>query len=227
MENSVPCVVKALPETSISEYWLSEEINKSTTNLMEIGLPVRAVVSDGHASNNSAFSTSLNKNGGDHKLFIYHPAYDGQLKTYLFFDTAHLTKNIRNNLLNRTKFVFPEYHLDLFEDATEVPAGYISWKMFYDICELDEKLQGNLHKAPKLTYKATHPGNNKQDVSLALAIFDETISAVIKSCYPNRLDAANVLNLFHKVFVTCNSKQVSNVPKTHNKPAFLFCCQLG
>ena len=58
--------------------------------------------------------------------------------------------------------------------------------MFYDIYELDEKLQGNLRKAPKLTYKATHPGNNKQDVSLALAIFDETTSAAIRSYYPNR-----------------------------------------
>ena len=70
---------------------------------------------------------------------------------------------------------------DLLEDAIDVPAGYISWKMFYYIYELDEKLQGNLRKVPKLTYKATHPGNNKQDVSLALAIFDEITSAAIRS----------------------------------------------
>ena len=101
--------------------------------------------------------------------------------------------------------------------------------MFYDIYELDEKLQGNLRKAPKLTYKATHPGNNKQDVSLALAIFDETTSAAIRSYYPNRLDAANFLNLFHKVLVICNSKQqfhTSNMLGNaaiadDNKPAFL------
>lgn len=35
----------------------------------------------------------------------------------------------------------------------------------------------NLKKAPKLTYTATHPRNNKQNVSLVLAVFDETISS--------------------------------------------------
>ena len=52
--------------------------------------------------------------------------------------------------------------------------------MFYDIYELDEKLRGNLRKAPKLTYN-THPRNNKEDVSLAFSIFDETTSVAIKS----------------------------------------------
>ena len=99
----------------------------------------------------------------------------------------------------------------------------------YDIYELDEKLQGNLRKAPKLIYKVIHPRNVKQDVSLALAIFDETILAAIKSCYPNRLDAANFLNIFHKLFVICNSKQqfhTSNMLGNdaiadYNKPPFL------
>ena len=60
--------------------------------------------------------------------------------------------------------------------------------MFLDIYELYEKLQGNLRKAPKLTYKTKHPKNSKQDVSLAFSIFDETTAAAIKSYNPNRLD---------------------------------------
>ena len=123
-------------------------------------------------------------------MLIYHPAYGDQLKTYLFFDIVHLIKKIRNNLLNRRKFVFPEYHVGLFEDAIDESAGYISWKMFYDVYKSDEKLQGILHKAPKLTYKATHSGNNKQDFLLTLAIFDETTAATIKSYYINRLNSA-------------------------------------
>ena len=47
-------------------------------------------------------------------------------------------------MLNRTKFFFPEYYFDLFEDAIDVPAGFIFWRMFYDIYELDEKLQETL-----------------------------------------------------------------------------------
>ena len=38
----------------------------------------------------------------------------------------------------------------------------------------------NLKKVPKLKYPATHSGNNKQNVSLALAVFDEATSA---GCY--------------------------------------------
>ena len=70
LKNSVPCVVKALPETSISGYWLSEETDKCITYLKEIGLQVRAVVSDDHATNVSVFSILLNKYSGDHELLI-------------------------------------------------------------------------------------------------------------------------------------------------------------
>ena len=98
----------------------------------------------------------------------------------------HLIKNIKNKILNRTKVVFSEYHFDLFDDAIDVPAIHISCRMSYDVYEMDEKLQGNLRKAPKLTYKATHPGNYKQDLSVASAIFDETTTDAIKSFYKNK-----------------------------------------
>lgn len=52
-------------------------------------------------------------------MLIYHPAYGDQLKTYLYFDLVHLIKNTRKNFLNRQKFVFPEYHFDLLEEAIE------------------------------------------------------------------------------------------------------------
>ena len=73
-----------MPEISIRGYGLKEEIDKCITNLKKIGLQVRAVVSDDHASNVSAFSMSLNKDRGDNELFIYHPAYGDQLKTFIF-----------------------------------------------------------------------------------------------------------------------------------------------
>ena len=69
-----------------------------------------------------------------------------------------MIKNIRNNLLNRKKFVFPEFEFDLFEDNIKVREGYLSWRMFYQIYEKDGALQGNLRKVPKLSYHATHPG---------------------------------------------------------------------
>ena len=151
------------------------------------------------------------------------------MKTYLLFDIIHLIKNIRNNLLNRKKFVFPEFIFDLFRDNINVPAGFISWDIFYKLYEKDEHLDSNLRKAHKLTYRTIHPGNKKQNVSLAPAIFDKTTSAGIISYFPERDDAASFLSLFHKLFIICNSKQQFNladqlgnaVVKGDNKPEFM------
>ena len=49
------------------------------------------------------------------------------------------------------------------------------------VYEKDLALDAGLRKAPKITMKVLHPGNFKQNVSLALAIFDETTSAAIHS----------------------------------------------
>ena len=151
------------------------------------------------------------------------------MKTYLFFDIIHLIKNIRNNLLNQKKFVFPSFSFDLLEDNIEVPAGYITWQLFYKIYENDQALRANLKKAPKITYQATHPGNNKQSVPLALAIFNETTTAAVLSYFPQRKDAAKFLSLFHKLFIIFNSKQQFNYSnklgnaavEAGNKPTFL------
>ena len=63
-----------------------------------------------------------------------------------------------------------------------------------------------MKKALKLTYRATHPGDNKQSVPLAVAIFDETIYAAIRSYFPNREDAAAFLHLISAWWSTSNSK---------------------
>lgn len=55
------------------------------------------------------------------------------------------------------------------------PPGYIAWHDLHLIHESDQQLDCNLRMAPKLTKSALHPGNNKQYVNLALAIFDEKL----------------------------------------------------
>ena len=82
---------------------------------------------------------------------------------------------MRNNLLSAKRFVFSSFSHRINEHVSvDVPDGYISWGDLHRIHEEDRKLDANLRKAPKLGYKALHPGNNKQSVPLALAIFDET-----------------------------------------------------
>ena len=64
----------------------------------------------------------------------------------------------------------------------------------------------NLSKGYKLSYKALHPGDNKQSVPLALAIFHPTTTAAIKNYFPKKLDAAEFLNLFNTWWTISNSK---------------------
>ena len=138
---------------------------------------------DNHASIIGKFTLLLEKYRGNHNLFIHHLVYGDHLKTCLFFDIAHLIENIRNNYLNRTKSLFSEHHFYSFDDAMDTLAGYISWGIFYDDYKLDKNLQRILPKAPNLTYKAAHEGNNKQDISFVLATFDEaTAAAVFNIC---------------------------------------------
>ena len=55
-----------------------------------------------------------------------------------------------------------------------------------------------------------HPGDNKPSQPLALAIFDQSTSAAIESCYPNRLDASSFLKLVNIWWTINNNKQEFN-----------------
>lgn len=109
-----------------------------------------------------------------------------------------------------------------------MPAGEISWKLLHDVYDRDLQLQSHLRQAPKLTYRALHPGNNKQNVNLALAIFHPSTTAAIKSYFPERNDAAEFLTLIFKWWTVVNSKQMKSnnwlghgAVKDDNKPDFL------
>ena len=71
---------------------------------------------------------------------------------------------------------------------------------------MKRKLQANFRKAPKLTYGAIHPGNNKQSMPLPFANFDESLTAAIKCYFSEKSDATCFLSTFQKLFVICNSK---------------------
>ena len=206
LTDSIPFVVKSCPETTVTGVWLKKQLDECINELMKRGFRVRAVVADNHKSNVSAFSSMLKCYDGEGDISILHPAYKKQMKTYLFYDMVHLVKNIRNNLLAAKKFVFPEFTFEKFRDRIHVPAGYITWSMFHRLYEEDQYLDAHLKAARKINHSVLHPGNNKQDVGRALAIFDETTSAAIKTYFPAREDAAHFLNLFHKVFLICNAK---------------------
>ena len=192
VRKNVSFVVKAVPESKIEGKWLSCQIIETTQSLHKIGFHVQAVISDNHLSNVSAFNKLLSKYGSEsHENATLHH-FTSDRRTYLFYDSVQLLKNVRNNLLNSRRFIFPEFH---FSDFVSLPAGKISWKLLHSVFDEDEKLQANLRKANKLTYNVLHRGDNKQSIPLALAIFNPTTSAAIESYFPKSNVAAQFLRL--------------------------------
>ena len=129
--------------------------------------------------------------------YINHAGNFGK-KTYLHYDTVHIMKNIRNNLLNGEKFVFPEFIYNVGLNINiDSPAGFIQRRDLNDIYDKYKGLSANLNNAPKLSYQALHLRKNKQSVPLALAIIHETTIAAARSHFPTRSDLSGVLNLIN------------------------------
>ena len=128
LRKNIPFVVKAVPETRIDGNWVSSNVEESIKSLHEVGFQVRAVITDNHPSNVAAFNDLRRKFGNaSHENAISLPC-NPTSATYLFFDSVHLLKNIRNDLLNSKRFIFPPFRFDEFLENINVPGGEISWK---------------------------------------------------------------------------------------------------
>ena len=206
LRESIPYVVQAAPEVTLTGEWLEEKIEENMTNLMNAGFRVRGVVTDNHSTNVNAFSSLSEKYNSDQPFYINHPNNQGK-RTHFFYDAPHLMKNIRNNLLNGKKFVFPEFSYNDGKNINvQCPAGYIRWADLHRIHNEDAKLPANLRMAPKLSYQALHPGNKKQNVPLALAIIDDTTIAAAKKYLPDRKDLSGFLSIFNTWWKITNSR---------------------
>ena len=98
---------KAIPEVTYDGQWLCENISTNIEKLATAGFCFRGIVTDNHSSNVNAFASLKKLYESYSNIYFEHPANNGK-RTYMFFDTVHLVKNIRNNLRNAKKFVFPE-----------------------------------------------------------------------------------------------------------------------
>ena len=92
-----------------------------------------------HSSKVNAFTSFKDLFNSESKLFFEHSDNHGK-QTYIFFDTVHLIKNIRNNLLHAKKFVFPEFSYNKNNTQLHCPQGYINWADLYNIYCKDEEL---------------------------------------------------------------------------------------
>ena len=121
-----------------------------------------------------------------------------------------LTKTSGTTWFNCKNFVFHSFDFENGNIKIDCPDGYIAWSDLHRIYDRDSKLKGNLRKAPKLTYRALHPGNKKQNVPFALAIFDETTVAAAKDYFPERNDMSSFLSIINTWWLIANSKERFN-----------------
>ena len=125
LKNSIPYIVVAIPGTTITGAWLVTKMTENIKILVNAGFTVRAVIADNHSTNVTVFSKLLKEYGRDSSLYIEHPRQNK--RTYLFFDSDYLIKkNIRNNLLNGKKLIFPSFHFDNGNINIHREGGYIS-----------------------------------------------------------------------------------------------------
>ena len=135
LKESIPYVIQSIPEVTFTGKWLCEKIAENIQTLIEAGFRVRAVVSDNHSTNVRAFSCLSKQFHSPSPLYFIHPS--NQIKTYLFFDNVHLIKNIRNNLFNGKKFVFPAFEFERGDIKINCPDGYISWRDLHQLYDRD------------------------------------------------------------------------------------------
>ena len=138
---------------------------------------------------------------------IKHPQKSSE--TYLFYGTVHLMKTSEiRNLLNKTSLCFQSLFMMItFIIKISCSAGFTRWVDLYSIYNKDKELKNNLKKTPKSSYLALHPGNNKQNVRLALAVLHETTITAARNYFPNRRDVASFFEIFNTWWTILNFKK--------------------
>ena len=151
LKKSIPIVIKAIPEIKIEGKWFSEHVDNCITSLNSVGFNVCAIISDNHSTNVLAFKYLFNMYGNEQKGENINRPSNTANHIYLFFDPVHLLKNIRNNLFNSQRFIFPSFKFDQFFDPIDVKRGEISWKLLHEVYDKDEKLPPNMKRVSKLS----------------------------------------------------------------------------
>ena len=132
LQKSSVFVIKASPKVKVDGHRLPNKISTSKSSLAEDGIKVRAVVTDNHSTNVSAFThlTKMHRSSGLHCTKVP----KNLTKTYLFFDSEHIVKNIPNNLLNAKKLAFSPISIAILGEEITCGSRYITWADHHFLC---------------------------------------------------------------------------------------------
>ena len=161
----------AFARGTVKENQLAEIILQVIDAVEETGLKIKFMVSDQGALNQKAILKL--------KITEYNPFIERHgRKIYFNYDTPHLIKCWRNNLINHD-----------YEDEN----GTISWSAIVELRELE--CNKSSRAAPKLTDRHINPNNfQKMNVKLAVQVFSGSVArAMMTGLNTNELINPNCL----------------------------------
>ena len=127
-------IIKFVLELKIHADWLKNEITGCLKVLTDYVFKVHMIIRNNHICNTSAYHKILNQFNTPYNNLYF--MYESQ-KIYLCFDTVHMIKGIRNNLLNSKRFMFPTFTFKDFNDPTNVGGEEISCKLLHGTYKKD------------------------------------------------------------------------------------------
>ena len=207
LKKSIPFVISAVPIVKNSGDIVYGNLDKCLLLLTQSRFRIRAIVSDNHSTNVNAYTRLLMDYKVPDKDYKIINPYLPDKYIYLLFDTCHLIKNIRNNLVANKFFDIPSFHFSSVNINISFQSGFVRWSHFHTIHEKDLSLSAHLRAANKINYSVLHPGNNKQSVSLALAIFHESTISALRLYLPKEEVTPGFLNLIRIWWLSVNSKE--------------------
>ena len=202
LTKSISFIVSAIPLVRISGDIVHSNVEKCISLLTRAHFNLRAIIADNHPTNISAYKQLRKLHGIYDSDHVISNPYCSEKTVYLQFDTVHILKNIRNNLLAAKCFDLPEFNFSSPSINLTISAGIVSWSSFHKNHEEDLRLS-----APKINYPVLHPGNKKQSVPLALAIFEETSATAFRLYLPEDNATPSFSALVHTWWLIVNSKE--------------------
>lgn len=172
--SSLKDVVHILPVANADGIQLCSMVKRIVIGLEDIGFTVLAIVADNSAVNRKAISHLCDP--PELKTQYVHPK-DPSRKLFFVIDPVHILKCVRNSWLNvaEQELIFPE-----FEGTATAVASFGALKSIHSI----EKNQ-LVKYGVSLSLKALYPSHlERQNVSLALRIFNECIPEALRKLGP-------------------------------------------
>ena len=139
LKKSIPYIIKAIPIVKLSKHIICDGILNCIKILNDADFQLRCVISDNHQSNVSSFNTLMKDFPINGKNYCMKNPMTEKI-IYLFYDTVHLVKNIRNNLLGRRFFTVPKFELSLLDVLFSVPEGHVRWCSLHKVHDFDLSL---------------------------------------------------------------------------------------